>query len=218
MKSPVLAWMRPRMWLSVRPGRDRDALERIVGLRLVDEHDARRAHRELVAIGQVMIADALAAQERAVERAQVAQQEPTIRGALNLRVLLRDDAIQDLDRVVGMTTDRIEGGELELLPLFPRNDDQLGHRELERIALIDGTEAPQPSKARRGDNSLPLHGKSVAFWPPAGRFGTCDSAGQLWHLSARNRDRGGIGRRAGLRCQWVTPWGFESLDRTKAAG
>src|SRR6266566_2884899 len=24
------------------------------------------------------------------------------------------------------------------------------------------------------------------------------------------RECGGIGRRAGLRCQWVTPWGFES--------
>ena len=139
MKSPVFAWMRPRMWLSVRPGRDRDALERVVGLRLVDEHDAGRAHRELVAVGQVVVGDALAAHERAVERAQVAQQVPAVGGALDLRVLLRDDPIEDLDRVVGMAADRVERGELELLPLFPGDDDQLGHRELP----IDGKSAPR---------------------------------------------------------------------------
>ena len=70
--------MRPRMWLSVRPRRDGDALERVVGLRLVDEHDAGRAHHELVAVAEVVIADALAAQERAVERAQIAQQEAAV--------------------------------------------------------------------------------------------------------------------------------------------
>src|SRR3954447_3610433 len=33
---------------------------------------------------------------------------------------------------------------------------------------------------------------------------------RLVAISCPRRDRGGIGRRAGLRCQWVTLWGFES--------
>ena len=31
-------------------------------------------------------------------------------------------------------------------------------------------------------------------------------------------DRGGIGRRAGFRFQWVTPWGFESPRSHEAGG
>ena len=147
------------MWLSVRPGRDRDALERVVGLRLVDEHDAGRAHRELVAVGEEVVGDALAAHERAVERAQVAQQEAAVGGALDLRVLLRDDPIEDLDRVVGMAADRVEGGELELLPLLPGDDDQLGHRTLR--TLDDGRSTFATGKAAPGTNSLSGHGKSV---------------------------------------------------------
>jgi hypothetical protein len=130
MKSPVFAWIRPRMWLSVSR-RDRHPLQHVVRLRLVDEHDPRRAHRELVAVVQVVVRDPLAPHERPVERPQVAQQEPPIRRALDLRVLLRDDPVEDLDGVVRVPADRVEGSELELLPFVPGDNDQLRHRRLE---------------------------------------------------------------------------------------
>ena len=79
-----------------------------------------------------MIGHALAAHERAVQRPQIAQQVAAIRRPLDLGVLLRDDPIQDLDRVVGVAPDRVERSELELLPLFPGDDDQLGHRGLDK--------------------------------------------------------------------------------------
>ena len=188
-------------------GRDRHALERVVGLRLVDEHDARRAHRELVAVAEVVVADPLAAHERAVQRAQVAQQVAPVGRALDLRVLLRDDAIEDLDRVVGMPADRVEGGELELLPLLPGDDDQLGHRDARKTARSMVRRPAAPSKGGIATNSSLLHGKPVSPWHVAlvlraRAYGIC--------TGRPPSDRGGIGRRAGLRCQWVTPWGFES--------
>src|SRR5690606_11358467 len=85
-----------------------------------------------------------------------------------------DDAVQDLDGVVGMPANRVEGGKLELLPFFPGNDDQLCHRELARIASTDGTEAPDASKAGRRTNSLPTHGKRVGVPPPDPAFRPCD--------------------------------------------
>ena len=114
--------------------RDRHAPERVVGLWLVGEYDTRRAHRELVAVGQVVIGDSLASHERPVERLEVAQQESAIRRPLDLGVLLRDDPVEDLDRVIRMTSDRVERGELELLPFLPGNDDQLCHAETLRTA------------------------------------------------------------------------------------
>ena len=129
MKSPVLAWISATDVALGEAGRDRHALERVVGLRFVDEHDVRRAHGDLVAVEQEALRDAFAAQERAVQRAQIAQQEAAVGGALNLCVVLGDDAIEDLDRVFGMAADRVEGGKLELLPLLSRDDDQLGHEK-----------------------------------------------------------------------------------------
>jgi hypothetical protein len=54
-------------------------------------------------------------------------------------VLLGDDPIEDLDRVVGVTAQRVEGGELELLSLVAGDDDQLGHAKPERLdgRLVD---------------------------------------------------------------------------------
>jgi hypothetical protein len=115
----------------VRPGAIVTRWRDIVGLGLVHEHDARRPHRELVAIVQIMVGDPLAPHERAVQRPQVAQQVAPIGRSLDLRVLLRDDPIEDLDRVVGMPADRVESSELELLPLVPGDNDQLCHRRLE---------------------------------------------------------------------------------------
>ena len=70
---------------------------------------------------------ALAAQERAVEAAEVAEQEAPVRLADDLRVLLGDDAVEDLDRVVGVAADGVDRAELELAPLVVSADDDLGH-------------------------------------------------------------------------------------------
>jgi hypothetical protein len=113
------------------PGRDGHPLQHIVRLRLVHEHDAGRPHRELVAIGQVVIRDPLPPHEGAVERPEIPQQVPPVRRPLDLCVLLRDDPVEDLDRVVRVPPDRVECSELELLPLVPGDNDQLGHRRLE---------------------------------------------------------------------------------------
>ncbi len=146
------------MWLSVRPGRDRHAAERVLALGLVDEDDARRAHRELVAVVQVVVPDALAAQERPVQRLEIAQHEAAVGGPLDLRVLLRDDPIEDLDRVVGMAADRVERSELELLSLIPGNDDQLGHAVCwapgwRAKVKANGMSPYLPSRSRDGDGN-----------------------------------------------------------------
>src|SRR6185312_1535056 len=115
-----------------------------------------------------------------------------------------DDAIQNLDRIVRMTADRVEGGKLELLPLFPRNDDQLGHRDARKTAhsMLRGrpTRVKPPGCQLR---ALTQETRRPATHPPC-------VAERLVAEPDPRRDRGGIGRRAGLRCQWVTPWGFES--------
>jgi hypothetical protein len=115
------------------PGRDRHAVLRLLLARLVDEQEPRRPHRDLVTILQIVLADALAPEERAVQRPQVAQQEPAVARALDLRVFLRDDPIEDLDRVVGMPAQGVERPELELLALVAGDDDQLGHAFPERL-------------------------------------------------------------------------------------
>ena len=63
---------------------------------------------------QDVLADALAAQERAVQAAEIAEQVAAVGLAHDLGVLLGDDAVEDLERVVGMTPDRVDGAELEL--------------------------------------------------------------------------------------------------------
>jgi hypothetical protein len=136
MKSPVWAWMRCRMWLSVRPGAIVTRWSGSLLAGLVDEHDAGRAHHDLVAVGEVVLADPLAAHERAVERPQVAQQEPPIAGALDLRVLLRDDPIEDLDRVVRGAGRGVERRKLELLALFPEMTISLAMLNPERRSML----------------------------------------------------------------------------------
>ena len=61
--------------------------------------------------------DALAAQERPVQAAEIAEKIAAVGLAHDLGVLLRDDAVENLERVVGMTPDRVDGPELELASL-----------------------------------------------------------------------------------------------------
>ena len=76
---------------------------------------------------QDVLADALAAQERAVQAAEIAEQEAPVGLADDLGVLLGDDAVEDLERVVGVAPDRVDGPELELASLIVACDDDLGH-------------------------------------------------------------------------------------------
>lgn len=52
--------------------------------------------------------------------------------------LVGDDPIQDLDGVVRMPAEGVEGPQLELLALISRDDDQLGHANPERFRWYAG--------------------------------------------------------------------------------
>ncbi len=93
----------------------------------VVEEDAGVAEGDLVAVVQRLLAlDALVVDVGAVERAEVAQ-HPLRAAQLDEAVLLRDDAVEELDGVVGMTPEGVEGLEIALhLPVGTR-DDQPGH-------------------------------------------------------------------------------------------
>ncbi len=80
-------------------------------------------------MAQDVLGDARAADVRAVQGAEVAQEEPPVGVPLDLAVLLRDDPVEDLDRVVGVAPDRVERDELELLSLLTGGEDQFRHRE-----------------------------------------------------------------------------------------
>src|SRR5262249_31207107 len=92
-----------------------------------DEKEARRPQRDLVAVDEDLLVHALAADVGAVQRSQVAEEELVLRRTLDLRMLLGDDAVEDLDGVVGVAPDGVEGGELELLPIVAGDEDELGH-------------------------------------------------------------------------------------------
>ena len=104
-----------------------------------------RAERDLVAVDQDVLVHALAAQERAVQAAEVAEQEPPVGLADDLRVLLGDDAVEDLQRVVGVPADGVDGTELVLAPLVVAGDDNLGHSE---PVLTDIITPDRPSRLR----------------------------------------------------------------------
>ena len=67
-----------------------------------------RAEHDLVAVAQDVLAHPLAAQERAVQAAEIAEQEAPVGLADDLRVLLGDDAVEDLQRVVGVAADGVD--------------------------------------------------------------------------------------------------------------
>ena len=88
-----------------------------------------------------MLTDALAAQERSVQAAEITEKIVAVGLAHDLGVLLRDDAVEDLKRVVGMTPDRVHSPELELASLLIRAcDDNLGHSAVTPgTGIIPGT-------------------------------------------------------------------------------
>ena len=94
---------------------------------MLDEHEVRRAEHDLVAVLEHVLGDALAATYVPFSEPRSRSRKRPSPPAEDLRVLLGDDAIEDLDRVVGMAADRVEGGELELLPLLAGGEDQLRH-------------------------------------------------------------------------------------------
>ncbi len=95
--------------------------------RLLLEGQRGRAEGDLVAVAQDVLVHALAAQERPVQAAEVTKQKAPVGLADDLRVLLGDDAIEDLQRVVGVPADGVDGPELVLAPLVVSGDDDFGH-------------------------------------------------------------------------------------------
>ena len=76
---------------------------------------------------QDVLVHALAVKERPVQAAEVAEEVASVRLAQHLRVLLGDDPIEDLQRVVGVAADGVDRGELVLAPLVVSADDDFGH-------------------------------------------------------------------------------------------
>ena len=85
---------------------------------------ARRAERDLVAVlEQRLAADALAVDVRAVEAAEVAQDEAPV-ALLEDAVLLRDDLVEELDRVVRVAPEAVDRPKLDRLLSFGGREDQ----------------------------------------------------------------------------------------------
>jgi hypothetical protein len=86
------------------------------------------AERDLVAVLQRgLAAHALVVDERPVQAAQIAQ-DPAIRAQLDDAVLLRDDLVEELDRVVRMAPERIHRAKIDRLLAFRGRQYQPSHR------------------------------------------------------------------------------------------
>src|SRR5690606_4349856 len=86
------------------------------------------AEGDLVAVAERHLsADALAVDVGAVEAAEVAQHEPAL-ALLEDAVLLRDDLVEQLDRIVGVPAQAVDGPELDRLLPLRRREDQSRHR------------------------------------------------------------------------------------------
>ena len=107
--------------------RDRHLLQHRFLRRFFLKCQAGRTEHDLVVFLQDVLVHALAAQERSVQAAEIAEQVAPVGLAHDLGVLLGDDAVENLERVVGMAPDRIDGPELELASLIVACDDDLGH-------------------------------------------------------------------------------------------
>ena len=93
-------------------------LRRLRGLAgLFLENELRPTEYDLIAFDEDALTDALVFEERAVQTAEVAVEEMPIRLADDLRMSLGNDAVEDLDDVVGMAPD---GGHRAQLVLAPR--------------------------------------------------------------------------------------------------
>src|SRR5262249_40509170 len=107
--------------------RDRDALQDLFGRGGFGVDEAGRSERDLLALEEHPLLGAVAPAGGPVEAAEIAEQKLPIGRAQDLRVLLRYDAIEDLDGVVGVASNRVDRPQLEFLPLFGGNEDELGH-------------------------------------------------------------------------------------------
>src|SRR5262249_6593098 len=121
-----------RRGLLDRTGADRRRRE-IQGARAVVVTRARRSEGDLVAVAKhLLTANALAIDVRAVEAAQIPQDELSV-ALLEDAVLLGDNLVQELDGVVRVAPQAVDRAKFDrLLPLGGR-EDQTCHLYLEAI-------------------------------------------------------------------------------------
>ncbi len=105
---------------------NRDPLERVLVGPALGVHHARVAHRDLVVVLEDLLGDADVADVASVERAQVLQHKAAVGLANDVGVFLRDNSIEDLDRVLRMTPNRIELAKFKFFPATAGKHDQLG--------------------------------------------------------------------------------------------
>ncbi len=107
---------------------DADVLGRLLGLRgNLDEDEHGSTQRDFVSVYERMIADTLILHEGSIQAAEVAVQKSAVRLADDLRVLLGDDAIENLNDVVRVSADGGDGAELELAAVLAALNDNLRH-------------------------------------------------------------------------------------------
>ena len=105
-----------------------DPLRRLGGLAgLFLEDELRPAQHDFVAFGEDAFIDALILEERAVQTAEVAVEEVAVGLADDLRMFLGNDAVEDLDDVVGMATNGGHRAQLVFAPRVACLNDQLCH-------------------------------------------------------------------------------------------
>src|SRR5207248_1267753 len=117
------------------------------GLLLEDHLGA--AQEQLVAVAEQPLADALVGEEGPVQATEVPVEELARRLLDDLGVLLRNDAIEDLDGVVGVAPDAGDGTELVLSPPLGALDDDLGHALLEGFGVYHGPLGLTPYQSTR---------------------------------------------------------------------
>src|SRR6185369_5127094 len=95
--------------------------------RLFLKRQAGRTQHDLVVFLQNVLVYALAAQERSVQAPEITEEIAAVGLPHDLRMLLGDDAVEDLERVVRMAPDGVHGAELELASLIVACNDDLRH-------------------------------------------------------------------------------------------
>ena len=102
------------------------------------EDDPGRAQHDLVARVEDALGDALSVDVGPVQRTEVAQQVAAV-DQVEVAVLLRDDAVEDLDRVVRMAAQRVVAAEVDFLAALGTDDRQTRH--------VEGDARDEPSQA-----------------------------------------------------------------------
>ena len=147
-------------------GLDADPFEHGLRGALVVEDQLGAAQGQLVALAEQVLADPLAAEEGAVEAAEIAVEEGAAGLADDLGMFLRHDPVEDLHHVVGVTADGRHGAELDLPPTIAPEHHELGHPPLQS----NTPERPgYPAPVRRGGffGRLPLDPGGVGLHPRA---------------------------------------------------